>query len=419
MPAPRPGRPGARRGGSLLGAALLLAATTACTTSVNGTASHADPLKGEKNATAILEDAGTADDVSLEGTLGSTTDALVINAMSDLVGYWADHAEDVFGVAQIPPLDGGIWAVDSQDPTAPTPPGCGLQDPAEYADNAFYCGSGDAIAYDIHYLETILDTYGDLDVAFVFAHEYGHALQARFVPVQKSIVDETQADCFTGAWAQSVTAGDATYWLAEEELLDGPIGDYVMELGDPAGHDPNAKGAHGSVFDRVSAIQEGYFDGPTSCVANFNDDRVFASAKFDQGTASSDGMGNVSLDLAISQSFEVAEVGLDDVLTEDAPELNLDDPACKVHKVVQHCPDGQTVDVTDTAELAALHQQYGDFSVFTLLSMAYTAYVEEALGEDPSTTRQVCVVASLAADLATSACCPRVISTRQSPRSSG
>lgn len=385
---------------ALIVTAVLVSASTACTTALSGSATKADPLKHEKNATAILEDAGVADDVSLEGTLGSATDDLVINAMSDLIAYWDDNAEDVFGVEEIPPLEGGIWAVDSQDPDAPVPPGCGLQDPADYTNNAFYCGNGDAIAYDIHYLETILDTYGDLDVAFVFAHEYGHALQFRFVPVQKSIVDETQADCFTGAWAKSVTAGDAQYWLADEELLDGPVGDYVMELGDPAGHDPNANGAHGSVFDRVSAIQEGYFDGPTSCVSNFNDDRVFVSAEFDEGTESSDGKGNVALDVAISQSWEVADAGLADVLTGDGPELTIDDPACAVAKVVQGCLDEQSVDITDLDQLDELYQQYGDFSVFTLVAMTYTAYAEASLGEEPSTTRQVCVVAALAADLA-------------------
>lgn len=388
------------RRGAVLGAGLLVAVAAGCTTSISGSATKADPFKHEKNATAILEDAGVADDVTLEGTTGSATDTLVINAMSDLIEYWSQHAEEVFGVAEIDPLEGGIWAVDSQDPDAPTPPGCGIQEPAGYTNNAFYCPKGDAIAYDIHYLETIYQQYGDLDVAFVFAHEYGHALQGRFVPVQKSIVDETQADCFTGAWARSVTAGDAKYWLADEELLDGPIGDYVLELGDPAGHDPNAQGAHGSVFDRVSAIQEGYFDGPTSCMSNFNDDRVFVAAEFDEVSGSADGKGNVPADLAIEQSAEVAEAGLSDLLEGDAPQMTVDDPGCAAAKLVQDCVAAGTIDVTDMEQLNALHEEYGDFSVFTLVAMAYTAYVEQTLAEQPQTTRQVCVVATLAADLA-------------------
>lgn len=397
MAAAQPTRLGLLRAAAALGVALV-SAVTACTSAVDGSGSKADPLTHPKNATAVIEHAGVADDVELEGTLGTATDDLVINAMSDLISYWSDQAQDVFGVDEIPPLEGGVWAIDSQDPDAPTPPDC-LPEPADYQNNAVYCGSGDVIAYDVHYLASILEEYGDLDVAFVFAHEYGHALQARFSPSQKSIVAETQADCFTGAWARSVTAGKAQYWLADEEHLDGPVGDYVMELGDPAGQDPDEQGAHGGVFDRVSAIQEGYFDGPTSCVSNFDDDRVFASAEFDGATASTDGMGNVDLDVAVSQSWQVAEAGLAEVLDGDGPELTTDDAACKVSKVVQDCPEEETVEITDLGQLEAFYDHYGDFSVFTVVVMTYAAYAEQSQDDEPSTARQVCAVAALADDL--------------------
>lgn len=380
-------------------AAACLALLTACTTTLAGQATPGELLGTGPSSSAVRPGAGVADDVQLEGTLGSATDELVINSMSDIIAYWDERSTDVFGVESIPPLEGGVWAIDTKDPDAPTPSGCGSTDPEYFTNNAFYCPKGDHIVYDIHYLEKIFEDYGDLDVAFVFAHEYGHALQWRFVDAQKSIVDETQADCFTGAWAASVTAGEATYWLADEQHLDGPIADYVIHLGDPAGHDPNAQGAHGSVFDRVTAIQEGYFDGPTSCVTNYNDDRVFAMALFDEVSASQDGQGNVDLDLAISQTWDVVEFALADVLDGAAPQLTIDDPSCQVEKTVQDCFAEQTVDITDLTTLEELHAQNGDFSVFTVLTMAYTSYVEQSIGEEPSFTRQVCVVAASAADI--------------------
>ena len=91
------------------------------------------------------------------------------------------------------------------------PPNCddGGQTKAPYdevAGNAFYCSNGDFVAYDEQgLLPKLRDHFGEFAVGLVFAHELGHAVQARvgYNP-SETVYFEQQADCFAGAWAQHV-----------------------------------------------------------------------------------------------------------------------------------------------------------------------------------------------------------------------
>ena len=48
------------------------------------------------------------------------------------------------------------------------------------------------------------------------------------------------------------------------------------------GSDPDDPSAHGSLFDQLSAFQEGYADGPQACAA-FDEDRLYTLEPFDRG----------------------------------------------------------------------------------------------------------------------------------------
>jgi predicted metalloprotease len=139
-------------------------------------------------------------------------------------------------------------------------PRCGSeQAPAR---NAFYCPVGDFIAWDEtglmipYYVQS-----GDFAAAFVLAHEFGHAMQARLPQKERpGILNELQADCFAGAWARHVQdeglleAGD----LDEATLA-------VFSARDVPGTDFTDPRAHGSGFERTRAFTDGYEGGPGPC----------------------------------------------------------------------------------------------------------------------------------------------------------
>ena len=83
-------------------------------------------------------------------------------------------------------------------------PRCGQQAAPEK--NAFYCPAGDFIAWDESGL--VIPYYvqqGDFAAAYVLAHEFGHAMQARLPQQERlTVLSELQADCFAGAWAAHV-----------------------------------------------------------------------------------------------------------------------------------------------------------------------------------------------------------------------
>ncbi len=128
--------------------------------------------------------------------------------------------------------------------------------------NAFYCPAGDFIAWDEtglmipYYVQA-----GDFAAAFVLAHEFGHAMQARLPQKERpGILNELQADCFAGAWARYVQdqglleAGD----LDEATLA-------VFSARDLPGTDFTDPRAHGSGFERTRAFTDGYEGGPGPC----------------------------------------------------------------------------------------------------------------------------------------------------------
>ncbi|CAN5188844.1 hypothetical protein BH24ACT10_BH24ACT10_11990 [soil metagenome] len=139
-------------------------------------------------------------------------------------------------------------------------PRCGSeQAPAR---NAFYCPAGDFIAWDEtglmipYYVQA-----GDFAAAFVLAHEFGHAMQARLPQKERQgILNELQAYCFAGAWARHVQdeglleAGD----LDEATLA-------VFSARDVPGTDFTDPRAHGSGFERTRAFTDGYEGGPGPC----------------------------------------------------------------------------------------------------------------------------------------------------------
>jgi predicted metalloprotease len=73
------------------------------------------------------------------------------------------------------------------------------------------------------------------------------------VTASTTIALELQGDCFAGAWAAHASGTTTDLYNVAESDLDRALSGYLT-FRDPVGTDPRAEGAHGSAFDRVSAL---------------------------------------------------------------------------------------------------------------------------------------------------------------------
>jgi hypothetical protein len=171
-----------------------------------------------------------------------------------LEGYWAETLPSL-GASYSDPRTYTYYRSD-QGPG----PTCGSE-PAPPR-NALYCPAGDFIAWDESGL--MIPYYvggGDFAAAFVLAHEFGHAMQAR-LPEQESVgvLRELQADCFAGSWARWVSQRDL---LAPGDLDEATLAVFIAR--DMPGTPWTDPAAHGSGFERTRAFGDGFELGAEAC----------------------------------------------------------------------------------------------------------------------------------------------------------
>jgi len=237
----------------------------------------------------------SAEAFPITGVSDTPIDQFARNALTDLNTFWGE-AYPHFYDGKFQPLRGGYFSVDSDnidDKAYPdTGIGCGgaPKSPDSVSGNAFYDPACDLIAYDRSLLEELSTDYGRFLVPVVMAHEFGHAMQKRFgyAASGRSIQDETQADCFAGAWSRWVADGKAEHTSLRTPELDGVVRGFLL-LRDDVGSDPEDAQAHGSFFDRVSAFYEGFDGGVASCRDDFGADRLFTAAPFSASDAADQG----------------------------------------------------------------------------------------------------------------------------------
>ena len=174
---------------------------------------------------------------------------------ASLEEYWAQALPATFGVEFTPPSRYVYYR-----PEEAPGPRCGTeQAPAK---NAFYCPAGDFIAWDESGL--VIPYYvqqGDFAAAFVLAHEFGHAMQARLPQRERlTVLSELQADCFAGAWARHVSEQG---YLEAGDLDEATFA--VLGARDVPGTPFTDPRAHGTGFERTRAFSDGYGDGPGAC----------------------------------------------------------------------------------------------------------------------------------------------------------
>ncbi|MBA2389075.1 MAG: hypothetical protein H0V67_02355, partial [Geodermatophilaceae bacterium] len=338
-------------------------------------------------ASSTLEIFGSTDD---------DIDTLSRNALADLETYWADVFPEVYG-AEFQPLAGGYFSVDPDNfDQADYPDDIGCFDgPEDVENNAFYCfpqpGGGDNVVYDRTLLAGLAADYGRFIPALVMAHEFGHAIQGRQAPPSTlSIVFETQADCFAGAWTGWVADDNAEHFFIRPAELDDVLRGYLL-LRDAPGSGPMEDGAHGSYFDRVSAFQEGYQDGAQACKDNYTDNRIFTQQEFND-QVDFDNEGNAPYDEAITISEDTLDAfwstqfgGVFDgawspptLQPYEGPRPECD--GARQRRDVTFCEAENRVDFDNQTLMPAVHTEVGDFAVSTLLSINYAQAARAQLG---------------------------------------
>ena len=348
--------------------------------------------------------------------VGRSYDASVDQTIADIQSYWAKTMPSVYGTAYEAIPTSRVFPYSESNP----PPNCddAGATTAPYEDvagNAFYCSNGDFVAYDEQGLiPKLRSQYGEFAVGLVFAHELGHAVQARvgYEP-SATVYVEQQADCFAGAWAEHVaTSNDTAVHLAKADLDTALAG--LLALRDPSGVDGSQDGAHGNGFDRVSAFQDGFEGGAAACADYENHPPTVTESAF---TSASDYQNGGDLPLsqllpAITKSFETYWTNATSKFTgttklvagnaaraasscATADQGVLDDAAV-------YCAATDTV-TYDEQRLAAEHDTIGDFAPAVLLATEYASSVQHALGRDVRTASgrkaSLCLAGAWAANI--------------------
>jgi predicted metalloprotease len=208
-----------------------------------------------------------------QGPLAAAQESLVAAVISDLDDFWATTVPAVAG-QDFTPLRGGVTAVDSAAPTGST--AC-VSRPDRIGGNAYYCPDDDGIVYDSSALvPVLLYRYGAPGLVGAFAHEFGHAVQARIGPTPEernarparypSLLIEAQGDCDAGAFLRWVVAGKARHIHLDAGAMLATAGP-LLDFADPVTVPTTDSAAHGLSLDRLTSLLLGYRQGAAACHA--------------------------------------------------------------------------------------------------------------------------------------------------------
>jgi predicted metalloprotease len=337
-------------------------------------------------------------------------DTVVDLALEDLGTYWAVAMPRLYHI-DFEPLAGGYVPYG---PDAPLP-SCGPE-PLTYdriAENALYCPAEDLIAWDrVNLVPSLQERFGPLTVGLVMAHEFAHAIQARAGVRGTTVALELQADCFAGAWVDDVDGRVATFGTPAGALDQSVAG--LLELRDSLGVPGYASSAHGSGFDRVSAFQQGFEEGPEACTRYADEPPAVVAIPFGSPTDAASG-GNLPLrdlfDPLVSDLESFFTALFDDLGGSWDPVSGFEtfDPAdgtiacgdeelsrSQLELAAFYCVDDDTAYIDGAGLIPAL-EQIGDFAFGGELARLYAFAAQEQLRVDAADD----VVAGLHADCLT------------------
>ncbi len=341
--------------------------------------------------------------LDIHNTDNGPIDTLAGNGIADIQQFWTDQMPTQFN-EQYRPVS-GLYSIDPDGSVAAP---C-TEEPADIRGNAFYCPTRDIVAWDRKgLLPELQHRFGDYLVAMVLAHEWGHAIQKRTkLPSDHTIVVETQADCYAGAFTDWVLKGNAPHFEISRADLDRALSGFLL-FRDPLGSTASGRQAHGSGFDRVSAFQDGAEKGVPFC-AKFDDERTFTQTGFttpedeqNQGNLSvSDTLtrGPKDVDAYWTASYQKLYGQPWKPLAAVKPFTDADRPQCGGQPVLdaQYCAADDTI-YYDTDALRKVYQQAdGDFGPISLVGIAYGQAVRQRRGESSATDSESALLSSICA----------------------
>lgn len=320
-------------------------------------------------------------------------------AVVDIEEFWAAELPEVFGI-DYEPISGGIysWSADEELPPC-------VESIDMIAGNAFYCSLADNVAWDDEGLiPDLYGRFGDLSVAMVLAHEWGHAIQARVgMEARFTVTFEQQADCYAGAWVDRVRDGGSEFFVVDGPALDQAVGG-LLELGDFVGSSPDDQNAHGSAFDRLNAFKEGLDDGADAC-ATYTDElmgeRIVQLPFLDDLDLARGGdapyeevLDFTTDDLEDYWSLVADDAGVVwealepsvpfDGTTDDAPRCGNADTS---GFTLFYCAPGRFIAYDDVGLFPTVYDELGDFAVGALYGSQYSLAAQDQLDVAPDDTR--------------------------------
>jgi predicted metalloprotease len=323
------------------------------------------------------------------GTDGGKADELALQSVSDIEEFWAAAYGD--------PLNGKFQPVTqliSWDSNGYNGPFCGTNTLGLV--NAAFCFADQTIGWDRGQLLPLLrNSFGDMAVPLVLAHEYGHAVQrmAKLVDEKTpTLVAEQQADCFAGVFLRWVAEGKSQrFTLSTGDGLNNLLA-AMISFRDPllTGADPDrAANEHGSAFERISAFQFGFTDGAPACAAI--DEREITQRRGDLPVALQQGQTGESPITAESVNSVVEALNV--VFSPASPPvLHFDQQPCpdaRRSPPASYCPATNTISV----DLPALQQlgaasdsaadtglMFGESTAYSALTSRYTLALQHARG---------------------------------------
>jgi predicted metalloprotease len=366
----------------VLAAAAAVAVLTACTSVVGGSGVLVTPPVAVDSTLAVVGDGHTA------------FDRLARNSLDDVIAFWKKQYPTIANGHPLPGLAGRIYSIDD---TAVTPSaqenGCLARGGARVIkDNAFYCSLDDSIAYDRSgFLPKLVADYGDYFASAVFAHEFGHAVQARLdlADSERSIVRESQADCAAGAFTASVLSFQTPHLRVTPAQLDQILAGYI-QLRDPVSHDATDPGTHGTGFDRLSSFSDGIEKGVRFCYATDYAHRQFTQRAFVSDADAARG-GNLPLAQILDaspatggllpdlNSFWRAKAQSIGKTWTDVQVAAADHPKCGAEPGSQfgYCPDDNTIYYSQTVAKDAY--SFGDYALGTMFTYGWGLAVRHQL----------------------------------------
>jgi predicted metalloprotease len=368
------------------------AIAAACTLVLSGCGGTGESAQSSPSA---QPDAGG---VAIHGDASAPVNQIAVKAIADLQSYWDEQFPKVYGT-EYRPVSGGFYSVLPSHDSAPP---C-AQDVSEVSGNAFYCSTKDVVAWDAEgLLPELQSKFGDFVIPIVFAHEWGHAVQARSNFTARTVTKELQADCFAGGWARH--AQDAGVFTADAGELDSALAG-ILQLRDTPGTSKVDPSAHGSGFDRVGAFQDGYDNGVVKCKDYRDDEPVVLELPFADAEDEARG-GDAPYDSIVNG----VPYDLEDYWARVYPELTDGSPWVPVHGlqpfdpasppscggkpaagyVLFYCVPEDYIGWDNVETMPTVYRKGGDYAVATLLATQYgLAAMERAHDKSDAKTQSL------------------------------